>query len=110
MFDLLECLATKLAAWAVAKADLVIAVMATMEMTMVKVTTTAEQKTATPEGFPFRSPYVKRLPAYSPDMCPRTRDLMTRVGMIGILPTDTPEWASAYAGELNQQLAKAFDV
>ena len=69
-----------------------------------------EQKTATPEGFPFRSPYVKRLPAYSPDMCPRTRDLMTRVGMIGILPTDTPEWASAYAGELNQQLAKAFDV
>jgi hypothetical protein len=50
VFDLLECLATKLAAWAVAKADLVIAVMATMEMTMVKVTTTAEQKTATPKA------------------------------------------------------------
>lgn len=67
-----------------------------------------EQKTATPEGFPFRSPYVTRLPAYSPDMCPRTRDIMTRVGMIGIQPSDTPEWASAFAKDLNEKLAREF--
>jgi dTDP-4-amino-4,6-dideoxygalactose transaminase len=67
-----------------------------------------EQKTPTPEGFPFRSPYVQRLPAYSPDMCPRTRDIMTRVGMIGISPADTPEWASAYAAELNEKLVSGF--
>jgi 8-amino-3,8-dideoxy-alpha-D-manno-octulosonate transaminase len=67
-----------------------------------------EQKTATPEGFPFRSPYVKQLPAYSVDMCPRTRDIMMRVGMIGIQPSDTPEWASAYAADLNQKLRKEF--
>ena len=69
-----------------------------------------EQKTATPEGFPFRSPYVKRLPAYSPDMCPRTRDIMTRVGMIGIAPSDTPEWASAFAKDLNEKLATEFGL
>lgn len=67
-----------------------------------------EQKTATPEGFPFRSPYVKKLPAYSETMCPRTRDIMMRVGMIGIQPSDTPEWASAFAADLNQKLKQEF--
>ena len=67
-----------------------------------------EQKTPTPEGFPFRSPYVKQLPPYSQDMCPRTRDIMMRVGMISIQPTDTAEWASAYAADLNQKLAQEF--
>ncbi len=67
-----------------------------------------EQKTATPEGFPFRSPYVQKLPAYSTEMCPRTKDIMLRLGVIGISPADTPEWAADYARELNEKLAKTF--
>ncbi len=67
-----------------------------------------EQKTATPEGFPFRSPYVDRLPGYSPDMCPRTKEIMLRLGTIAISSADTPEWASAYAAELNQGFARLF--
>ncbi len=65
-------------------------------------------KTATPEGFPYKSPYVKNLPKYSHDMCPRTKEIMLRLGTIGILPTDTPEWASSYAKELSENLKKAF--
>ncbi|NQU40370.1 MAG: DegT/DnrJ/EryC1/StrS family aminotransferase [Lentisphaerae bacterium] len=67
-----------------------------------------EQKTVTPEGFPFRSPYVDKLPDYSPDMCPTTKKIMLRLGTIAIQPTDTPEWASAYASELNEGLVRLF--
>ena len=63
-----------------------------------------EQKTVTPEGFPFRSPYVERLPDYGENMCPRTRDILTRLGFLWIDPTDTPEWASAYAKEMTEKL------
>jgi len=65
-----------------------------------------EQKSATEEGCPFTCEHVKELPKYSPDMCPRTRDIMLRTGFIGITPADTPEWASAFAGQLNEGLAK----
>jgi len=65
-----------------------------------------EQKTATAEGCPFRCPHVAALPTYSADMCPRTKDLMLRTGFIGIRPTDTPEWASAFARRVSEGLAK----
>jgi hypothetical protein len=67
-----------------------------------------EQKTVTPEGFPFRSPYVKNLPKYSPDMCPRTKEIMLRLGTIAISPGDSPEWASDFAKDLNKKLAELF--
>jgi 8-amino-3,8-dideoxy-alpha-D-manno-octulosonate transaminase len=67
-----------------------------------------DQKTATPEGFPFRSPYVQKPQAYSPDMCPRTKDIMLRLGILGIKPTDTPEWAADFAMQLNEKIAKIF--
>ena len=44
-----------------------------------------EQKSATPEGCPFTCPYYKApLPAYSPDMCPRTMDLISRAVFVNV--------------------------
>ncbi len=67
-----------------------------------------EQKTLTAEGCPFKCPHVKNLPRYSVDMCPATRDIMMRVGMIHVLPTDTPEWASACAAEISAKFKQLF--
>lgn len=67
-----------------------------------------ELKTVTPEGCPFKCPHVKRLPEYSSDMCPQTKDIMMRTGFLGISPTDTPEWASEFAEEFSEQLASAL--
>ncbi|MBS3762962.1 MAG: DegT/DnrJ/EryC1/StrS family aminotransferase, partial [Planctomycetes bacterium] len=44
-----------------------------------------KQKTATEEGCPFTCPYYEgKLPDYSPDMCPRTMDLMSRAIFVDI--------------------------
>jgi len=67
-----------------------------------------EQKTATSEGCPFKCPHVATLPVYTPDMCPRTKAIMMRAGLIGINPTDTPAYISAMAGKLNADLAGAL--
>lgn len=67
-----------------------------------------EQKTVTEEGCPFTCQHVKELPEYSQDMCPQTKDIMLRVGTIGIKPTDTPEWASAFAENLNEKFKTVF--
>ncbi len=66
-----------------------------------------EKKTATAEGCPFLCPHVKKLPKYSPDMCPKTKDIMLRLGTIGISPADTSEWASWFAKEFTRKLAAA---
>lgn len=65
-----------------------------------------EQKTATVEGCPFKCPHVNTLPKYSADMCPRTKDIMLRLGVINITPADTPEWAREKAAEVNATFAK----
>ena len=51
---------------------------------------------------------MKELPEYSADMCPRTRDLIFRMGMVSIKPTMTPEYASWRAKQLTDGLAKAL--
>jgi len=66
------------------------------------------QRTATSEGCPFKCPHVKDLPKYSEDMCPRTKDIMMRTVFTSIEPTDTPEWASSYAENVNEKFQKAF--
>jgi 8-amino-3,8-dideoxy-alpha-D-manno-octulosonate transaminase len=44
-----------------------------------------EQKSATAVKCPFGCPYYKGpLPAYSPDMCPRTLDLLSRAVFVGV--------------------------
>jgi len=65
-----------------------------------------ELKAATDDGCPFSCPHVEALPEYTPDMCPRTKDIMLRTGFIGINPTDTPEWASTYAQRVSEGLAR----
>jgi 8-amino-3,8-dideoxy-alpha-D-manno-octulosonate transaminase len=65
-----------------------------------------EQKTATAEGCPFKCQHVEALPHYSPEMCPRTRDVMLRTGFIGISPADTPQWADALAQRVSEGLAR----
>lgn len=67
-----------------------------------------EMKTATAEGCPFRCPHVKKMPRYSPDMCPRTKDIMMRVGMASIAPNETKADISRRAKELSANLAKAI--
>jgi hypothetical protein len=67
-----------------------------------------EQKTATPEGCPFKCPHVKELPKYSEDMCPRTKDIMLRTAFLHLEPTDTPQWATHYAKEFTANLRKAI--
>ncbi len=67
-----------------------------------------EQKTATAEGCPFKCPHVGRLPAYSVDMCPRTRAIMRRLATIGIGPGMTADDASAVAARLTAELARLF--
>jgi len=66
-----------------------------------------QQKTATSEGCPFKCPHVKNLPKYTEDMCPRTKDIIMRTGFIPIQPTDSTEWASAYAKDVTEKLNKA---
>lgn len=42
-----------------------------------------ERKTATPFGYPY-SVYKGKLPDYSPDMCPRTLDILSRAVLLGV--------------------------
>ncbi len=67
-----------------------------------------EQKTATPEGCPFKCPHVGKLPAYKADMCPNTRDIMRRLATLAIAPTMTAEFTSALAAKLSADLKNLF--
>jgi len=67
-----------------------------------------EQKTATTEGCPFKCPHVAVAPKYSADMCPRTKDLMMRTGLIGLLPTDSAKYVSQVAKKLTEDLARVL--
>lgn len=67
-----------------------------------------EQKTPTSEGCPFKCPHVKSLPKYSADACPRTKDIILRLGLIAVSPADTAEWAEERAAEMNAKFAEMF--
>lgn len=67
-----------------------------------------ERKTATPEGCPFTCPYYKgKLPAYHVDMCPRTRDLLTRSFQVMPAPSWTQPECQQVADAVNK-VAKAL--
>ncbi|MBI2438629.1 MAG: DegT/DnrJ/EryC1/StrS family aminotransferase [Lentisphaerae bacterium] len=65
-----------------------------------------ELKTATSEGCPFRCPHVRQLPHYTADMCPRTKELIMRLGLIGLTPRDPPEYVAQLARQLSEGLKK----
>jgi len=68
-----------------------------------------EQKTATAEGCPFRCPHVKgQLPAYGPDMCPQTLDIIARMGFTQTHPGWSPETVSERAAAISTGLATAL--
>jgi len=67
-----------------------------------------DQKTATKEGCPFKCPHVKHLPTYSQNMCPRTKNIMMRVGLISIEPNETKADISRRAKELSASLTKTM--
>jgi hypothetical protein len=67
-----------------------------------------EQKTATAEGCPFKCPHVGKLPAYSEEMCPNTRDIMRCLATIGIGPAMTADAASELALKLTRALGQLF--
>jgi dTDP-4-amino-4,6-dideoxygalactose transaminase len=62
-----------------------------------------EQKTATPEGCPYTCGFYKgKLPEYSVDMCPNTRDLLMRAVRIGISAYWTDADCDAIAAGINK--------
>ena len=65
-----------------------------------------EQKTATSEGCPFKCPHIGKLPEYSVDMCPTTKNIMRRLATIGISPAVDAAWGSATAAKLTEELNK----
>jgi len=65
-----------------------------------------EQKTLTPEGCPFTCSHVEKLPDYSPDMCPQTKNIMLRLGIIGIDPGETVKGISQRAAAISEGLKK----
>lgn len=67
-----------------------------------------EKKSATAEGCPFTCPHVTRLPEYHPDMCPTTRDIISRLVTLGIGVAMTDEAAAARAARLTADLAARF--
>ncbi len=67
-----------------------------------------ERKSATPEGCPFTCPHVKQLPAYSPDMCPKTKNIMLRLATLGISPDYDRAEVSQRAAKLSADLQALF--
>ncbi|NLB54751.1 MAG: DegT/DnrJ/EryC1/StrS family aminotransferase [Lentisphaerae bacterium] len=67
-----------------------------------------EQKTATPEGCPFTCPHVEKLPDYSPDMCPRTKDIMLRLATVHFAPFVSADQVSKQAETISKGLADLF--
>jgi hypothetical protein len=67
-----------------------------------------EQKTATEDGCPFKCQHVSKLPAYSPDMCMKTKDIMLRLATIAISPSCDSAWVSATAEKITGELKKMF--
>ena len=67
-----------------------------------------ERKTITAEGCPFTCPHVGKLPAYSPDMCPRTKNIMLRLATMAITPVYDAADVSQRAAKLSADLKKLF--
>ena len=64
-----------------------------------------EQKTATAEGCPFTCPYHDApLPEYSPEMCPRTLDLLARAVRLGVAEWWGESDCDLIAGAINKVL------
>jgi 8-amino-3,8-dideoxy-alpha-D-manno-octulosonate transaminase len=67
-----------------------------------------EKKTVTDEGCPFTCPHVGKLPEYSVDMCPRTKDIIMRLAVISIDPGWSMERAEKSAETLSKDLNGMF--
>lgn len=67
-----------------------------------------EQKTPTEEGCPFKCQHVSKLPAYSTEMCMKTKDIMLRLTAIGISPASDKASVSAGAAKISGELKKLF--
>ncbi len=67
-----------------------------------------EKKTVTAEGCPFTCPHAGRLPEYSVDMCPRTKDIMMRLAVISINPGWEKKRAEDFSEKLSNDLNSLF--
>ncbi len=65
-----------------------------------------EQKTASAEGCPFKCPLAQDVPQYTTDSWPQTRDIIHRMGTIGVSPHLTPEECQAIAAKITAGLAQ----
>ncbi len=62
-----------------------------------------EKKTATPEGCPYTCPFHKgKAPQYSPDMCPKTLDYLSRTSFLSITPGLTEADCDRVAAGINK--------
>ncbi|MCD6407561.1 DegT/DnrJ/EryC1/StrS family aminotransferase [bacterium] len=65
-----------------------------------------EKKTPTGEGCPYTCPYYKgKLPDYSPDMCPKTLDILSRVITIRL----SENWNEKEVKEIAEKIKKITD-
>ncbi len=70
--------------------------------------TILEQKTVTDDGCPFTCSHAGKLPEYSVDMCPRTKDIILRLAVISIDPGWEEEKAGKFAEKLSKDLKTLF--
>jgi len=64
------------------------------------------QKAVSPDGLPWSGVKKSELPAYAPDMCPRSLDYLSRAVVIGINSNYTAADCRAIAEGINKVLAK----
>lgn len=67
-----------------------------------------QKKTVTSDGCPFTCPHVEKIPNYSAEMCPKTRDIIMRLAVINLNPGNDAEWAGEFAKKLSQKLNACF--
>ena len=67
-----------------------------------------EQKTINASGCPFKCSLVDQLPNYHTDMCPKTKNIMLRLGCLGIHPGMNSEEIADQAKNLNDAFKKLF--
>ncbi len=67
-----------------------------------------ERKSATAEGCPYTCKFAGKIPDYSQDMCPRTKDILLRLAVMAFAPPYDADETSKRAAKLTAELASLF--
>ncbi len=67
-----------------------------------------DRKSATSAGCPYTCKFAENIPAYSPDMCPKTKDILMRLAVMSFAPTYDADATSQRAMRLSADLKRLF--